>query len=138
MGRGEAVGLVEEEGDSEGGQEERHAQPRGAEEEAAAAGGSGDVGAGAFAADADAHLPGGLLVVGDGDGDALDQRRRRRHGRTRRSCAVWGVPEVGTKGWGRAGRLASVVGRWVGLGRATWDDGCVLLFSVCICVCICF
>lgn len=81
-GRGEAVGLVEEEGDGEGGEEERGAQPRGAAEEAAPRGG-GRV-AVALAADADPHPPRGLLVVGDGDGDAVDQRRRRRrrHGRS--------------------------------------------------------
>lgn len=86
-----AIGLVEEEGYGEGGKEERHAQPRGAEEDAAAARRSGDGAASALAEDADAHLTGGLFVVGDGDGDALDQRRRRRHGRR---CEEWG-----RRGW---------------------------------------
>ena len=64
MERGEAVVLIGEEGDGEGGEEERAAQPSGAAEEAAA---GGDRVAVALAAHADAHLPGGLVVVGDRD-----------------------------------------------------------------------
>jgi hypothetical protein len=48
---------------------------------------------------ADAHLSGGLVVVGDRDGDALDQRRRQRHGRS----------------WGR--KVAFAGGLDLGLGR---------------------
>jgi hypothetical protein len=46
----------------------------------------------------------------------LDQRRRRRHGRTRRSCAVWGSPGSGDERMGQGGPVGFSGGQvgWVG------------------------